>query len=308
MIQGDGKKTSLQLYGSDTIRDVVDKLNDAIGNGLGQKDLLAASADADKFAFFVTTPSSAGPMSTAGTLVINSAEAGAGGKIYAVGDEKLINALGLSDVQSATETKFNVTVNDADNPSHIIVSNVAIQGNELIGVVDKNADVIFADNSGIDANWDAANGKFALTPSGSAAITMVNLIGNTQVFQIGANEAQTMSAAVGDMRTAALGVDYVLVTDRESASKATTVIDEAIKMVSAQQSEFGALQNRLQHTINNLGVAGQNLTASQSQIQDVDMAQEMSGYSKVCILTQTANAMLAKANQSSQMVLQLLQG
>ncbi len=83
-------------------------------------------------------------------------------------------------------------------------------------------------------------------------------------------------------------------------------IDDAINDVSAERSKLGAIQNRLEHTISNLGVTMENLAASESRIRDVDMAQEMTEFTKNQILIQSATAMLAQANMKPQAVLQLL--
>ena len=84
------------------------------------------------------------------------------------------------------------------------------------------------------------------------------------------------------------------------------IVDGAIEAVSKQRSKLGAVQNRLEHTINNLGASGENLTAAESRIRDVDMAKEMSEFTKNNILSQASQAMLAQANQQPQNVLQLL--
>ncbi|MCY8478877.1 flagellin, partial [Bacillus atrophaeus] len=86
-----------------------------------------------------------------------------------------------------------------------------------------------------------------------------------------------------------------------------SAIDAATKQVSTQRSKLGAVQNRLEHTINNLGASSENLTAAESRIRDVDMAKEMSEFTKNNILSQASQAMLAQANQQPQSVLQLLQ-
>ncbi|GGF91488.1 flagellin N-terminal helical domain-containing protein [Paenibacillus abyssi] len=125
-------------------------------------------------------------------------------------------------------------------------------------------------------------------------------------FQIGANRGQTISFGIGDMRTAALGISSVDVSTASSASQSLDTLDKAIKNVSAQRSKMGAVQNRLEHTINNLQTASENLTAAESRIRDVDMAKEMMDFTKSNILSQAAQAMLAQANQQPQGVLQLL--
>ncbi len=103
------------------------------------------------------------------------------------------------------------------------------------------------------------------------------------------------------------GVESLSVSDNTNAGTTMDAIDAAINTVSAQRSELGAYQNRLEHTINNLTTSSENLTAAESRIRDVDMAKEMVEFTKMNILTQAAQSMLAQANQQPQGVLQLLQ-
>jgi flagellin len=309
LIAGDGQKATVQISASDTIGDLVDKLNRAVGDtgsGLGQAALTGA-ANADKFVSFVTAPSASGPEATGGTLVIRSAVAGGNGAIQFVGSESLLNALGLSEVQRATANRYTVTVRDAANPAQVLARNVTIEGNMLAGVIDPNIDVRFDSNADILTTWDAVNQQFRWSAAGDSYRTSVNLAGNPLVFQIGAGEGQVMGVAIGDMRAAALGVDHLVVTDRQSASKAITALDHAIDSVSSERSGLGAAQNRLEHTINNLTVMAENLTAAESRIRDVDMAAEMLEYTKLNVLSQVIQAMMVQANQLPQMVLRLLQ-
>ena len=97
------------------------------------------------------------------------------------------------------------------------------------------------------------------------------------------------------------------ITTADTAKSAISVINAAIDNISSMRSSFGALQNRLEHTINNLGVQTENISAAESRIRDVDMAKEMMAYTKNNILVQASQAMLAQANQVPQGVLQLLQ-
>ncbi|MDV6376989.1 flagellin Hag [Sporosarcina sp. GW1-11] len=130
-------------------------------------------------------------------------------------------------------------------------------------------------------------------------------ISNT-AFQVGANKGQTITIAINSMSSGALGVDALDVSDNTNANNTISAIDAAISSVSAERSKLGALQNRLEHTINNLGTSSENLTAAESRIRDVDMAKEMMDFTKNNILTQAAQAMLSQANQQPQGVLQLL--
>lgn len=125
-------------------------------------------------------------------------------------------------------------------------------------------------------------------------------------FHIGANGGQNISLNIGAMDATTLSVDSLDLTTQGGADTAITTINNAIETVSTERSKLGAYQNRLEHTINNLQVSSENLTAAESRIRDVDMAKEMMQYTKQQILLQSSNAMLAQANMVPQNVLQLL--
>ncbi len=131
---------------------------------------------------------------------------------------------------------------------------------------------------------------------------------NQLIFQIGANEGHNMIAGLDDMSAAALGLSTLSlkVTDQDSAERTVMVVDAAIHKVSTARAQLGAIQNRLEHTISNLGVAAENLTAAESRIRDADMAKEMMEFTKQQILMQSSMAMLAQANVQPQAVLQLM--
>ncbi|XNN70355.1 flagellin Hag [Bacillus pumilus] len=146
------------------------------------------------------------------------------------------------------------------------------------------------------------------------------------IFQIGANATQQIGVTIEDMGADAIGAKNagVIVTgqsvkdidvtkfadvaadDTGGFDEQLNIVDSAINQVSSQRAKLGAVQNRLEHTINNLGASSENLTAAESRIRDVDMAKEMSEFTKNNILSQASQAMLAQANQQPQNVLQLL--
>lgn len=126
-------------------------------------------------------------------------------------------------------------------------------------------------------------------------------------MQIGANASQNFSVTLEDMGSSSLGVRSVDVSSATSANTSISTIQTAIDRVSGERAKMGAYQNRLEHTINNLGTSSENLSAAESRIRDVDMAKEMMEFTKNNILSQAAQAMLAQANQQPQGVLQLLQ-
>jgi len=133
-----------------------------------------------------------------------------------------------------------------------------------------------------------------------------NNLGNSVMTQIGANAGQTAFISMGDMRTAALGIDKIDISTKFGAQTAIETVQNAMDRVSTQRANIGAIQNRLEHTVNNLTSASENITAAESRIRDVDMAKEMMSFQKNNILNQAATAMLAQANQQPQGVLQLL--
>ena len=116
-----------------------------------------------------------------------------------------------------------------------------------------------------------------------------------------------LKLSIGDMHVNALDLNSVDISTREGASAAMAKIKTAINTVSTSRGKLGAIQNRLEHTINNLGVTTENITSAESRIRDVDMAKEMMNYTKNSVLVQSAQAMLAQANQQPQSILQLLQ-
>ena len=155
---------------------------------------------------------------------------------------------------------------------------------------------------------DATGIEVSLTTGAGVGKNFVPTSGEGLTFQIGANgvEDQRVTLTIDDMGADSLGVAGVDVSTRDSANKAIDTIDSAISKVSMQRAGLGALQNRLEYTVNNLTTTNENLTNAESTIRDTDMATEMISYTKFNILQQASQAMLAQANQQPQAVLQLL--
>ncbi len=181
-----------------------------------------------------------------------------------------------------------------------------VTGNKLIGELNANVDVIWDAMANIEVTYDKDSARFLLKQSTEVYETILHIADNTTVFQIGANEGEDMSINIGNMSAESLGVHNLIVTDRASAARSITVIDGAINKVSLQRAKLGAYQNRLEHTINNLTTASTNMKSSESRIRDADMAKEMMNFTKLNILSQAGNSMLAQANQLPSSVLSLL--
>ncbi|GMQ60807.1 flagellin N-terminal helical domain-containing protein [Vallitalea maricola] len=127
-------------------------------------------------------------------------------------------------------------------------------------------------------------------------------------LQIGANEGQFMEVRIPNLSPKALGIDTLNLSTADGAQIAIGIVSNAVSQVSSIRAKLGAYQNRLEHTVNNLGVASESITEAMSRIQDADMAFEMAQYTQRNVIAQAGTSMLAQANQRPQSILQLLQG
>ena len=158
----------------------------------------------------------------------------------------------------------------------------------------------------IGSNAKASGGK--VTVSGNTTASPKIDGGKNLTLQIGdtSDDYNQMKVTIGDMHTYGMGIDGITVANQEGAQAAVQTIKNAINYVSGIRGDLGAVQNRLEHTGNNLSVMAENIQDAESTIRDTDVAEEMMSYVKNNILVQSAQAMLAQANQVPQGVLQLL--
>jgi len=130
--------------------------------------------------------------------------------------------------------------------------------------------------------------------------------GSSLQFQVGFEKNTVITVELDDARASALGIKGISVSSISKAQDALSAIQAAISTVSEIRAKFGAVQNRLEHTINNVGVNAENLSASESRIRNADMAKELTEFTRFQILVQAGTAMLAQANAVPQNVLRLL--
>jgi flagellin len=165
-----------------------------------------------------------------------------------------------------------------------------------------NLNLAFKQN-GVNAELNEGTGSFYIADGSTVSSNggLVLQVGDTN------DDFQKVSVQIDDMSSKGLGLKGLDISDQDKAGAAIDTIEAAVNKVSMQRGKLGALQNRLDHTLNNLDATQQNITAAESQIRDVDMAKEMTQYSKNNILVQAAQSMLAQANSLPQGVLSLLQ-
>lgn len=190
---------------------------------------------------------------------------------------------------------YEFVANTSSKPKTEGATAIVVGANEDATIANLNTAL---ENAGVKATKNGNNLVLSATKDG-AALTLQ--IGDTS------EDFNQMNVSVGDMHTAALGIADIDISTQAGAKAAVGKIKSAINSVSSTRGDLGAIQNRLEHTINNLSVTSENMTAAESRIRDVDMANEMMAYTKNNILVQSSQAMLAQANQLPQGVLQLLQ-
>ncbi len=251
----------------------------------------------------------------AGTYTIEIT--GATNSVTAILKDAQGNELGR--VEGADSTTGNIVITNNNDDTLVTIAAGKYNGNEGIIKFDVTitADIEVEGPDGSVKNYSGvkADSNSVMTVAGleldvaanlQADKTQVDVKNNGVQFHIGANEGQTTRLAINRIDIDSLKVADVDVRTQSGAEAAITSINKAIETVSSERSKLGAIQNRLEHTINNLGTSAENLTAAESRIRDVDMAKEMMEFTKQSILSQAAQAMLAQANQMPQGVLQLL--
>ena len=183
--------------------------------------------------------------------------------------------------------------------------------NRMVELATKAANGIYdtgVDRPAIKAELDALGTEISRITTSTKFNSTVLLDGKLSTqLQIGTEGTDILSVKVSALDASTLKVSNLVVSSATLANAAISTIREAINTVSTQRANLGAIQNRLEYTINNLDTTAENMTAANSRIRDTDMAKEMMNYTKMNVLTQAAQAMLAQANQQPQSVLQLLQ-
>lgn len=246
-------------------------------------------------------------------LNFESKEAGASRKVEVYCDNKdLADFLGIDTnsnnmkaVGKDAEIELTTTANKAQDGSEdaktfSLAATAAADGNK----------VTISDKDGFE--MVVMLEEDALTNAGGNAIASLDveltvLDAGPMTLQIGANEEQTVSISIPKVNSETLGIENVNVGNTNDAGEASTLFDKAINQVSSVRAKLGAYENRLEHAISNLDTSNENLTEALSRIEDLDMAEEMSNYTQLNVLSQAGTSMLAQANQLPQNILSLLQ-
>lgn len=315
-IYNQGKSTTIYLEQDDTIEDFDKKLTDALMElGLGADESTSSGrtvneslvryvskegvANSDSYKATAGTNES-----VPGTFVIQTAALGTDSELVFTGDQNLMNALGLAPIQEGVNSSIDVTVTDAHTGKFIGSDN--INDGKARNIID-GIDITIEQDAGIEPVWNDSTKSFEFNATKEVSTAYLHVVDNRTELQIGANQGQTLNISVGQLDTTGLEIDDVYVMDMELSQRSITKIDKALEILSATRATVGAQMNRLEYTISNLDTARENLTAAESRIRDLDIAEETTNLTKNQILVQSATSMVAQANKIPQQALSLLQ-
>ncbi|PLX68520.1 MAG: flagellin [Denitrovibrio sp.] len=301
---GNGTSATIYLEGDDTLSDVEEKFTEALVEelGMGSDDNNVNSHLVD----YVSVASDDGPKAVKGTFIIQSALTGEQGELAFSGDQRLIDGLSLNEIQESTNNTTKVEIYDAHTGDLIGTDET---GNDRVFGIIGGVEIVLDSRAGLDETWDTVSESIAFSTNEAASNEeyFLHVVDNSTDLQIGANEGQSLAVSIPQLDVTGLGLDDVTLVSQKLAQKAIPDIDAAVNKVVSIRATIGAQINRLEHTIVNLDTATENMTASESRIRDLDMADEMATFTRYQMLSQAGISMLAQANQIPQMALQLLQ-
>ncbi|HIZ89770.1 MAG TPA: flagellin [Candidatus Mucispirillum faecigallinarum] len=315
-IYNQGKSTTIYLEQDDTIEDFDKKLTDALMKlGLGADESTSNGrtineslvryvsqegvANSDSYKATASTNEA-----VPGTFVIQTAALGIDSELVFTGDQNLMNALGLATIQKGVNSSIDVTVTDAHSGKFVGSDN--INDGKARNIIE-GIDITIEQDAGVEPVWNDNTKSFEFNATNEVSTAYLHVVDNRTELQIGANEGQTLNISVGQLDTTGLEIDDVYVMDMELSQRSITKIDKALEILSATRATVGAQMNRLEYTISNLDTARENLTAAESRIRDLDIAEETTNLTKNQILVQSATSMVAQANKIPQQALALLQ-
>ena len=302
---GNGKTAKVTLEGSDTIADLESKLTSALIDQLGMgADVTntAATTINDNLVKFVETPGT-GDRAVQGTFVIQGALLGDDSNLTFVGDEGVLNGLGITQIQKAQDSALNVRVQDAHTGAFI--GEDTVTDGRLRNVI-QGVDLDIKPESATTITFDETKNEMVFSAKGEPTVAFLHIKDNSTVAAIGANEGQTLDISIGRLDTKSMEIDGITVATLEDSQKAITKLDMALEQISKARATAGAQMNRLEYTISNLNTTRENMVAAESRIRDLDIAQASSDLAAQQVVLQSATAMLAQANQIPSYAMQLL--
>lgn len=316
-IYGNGTHANVVLQGNDTLEGFAAKIRDAIvrskaagGLAMGVDGNLrrysvgAYPAGVDgNTCVFVDNPATAGDEVIEGTLVVRSTIPDSDGRLEFAGDEGLLAALSFATIQEPTDSFMEVTAHNAH--TGVLLGSQMVSDGIVRGLV-TGIDLYIDQRADTSVTYDEAKRAFTIASAAGDSVDHIHIVDSALRLQTGANEGEVLRASLGEISVASLELSGLLVVSEDLATEAIGRLDRAGERVSSERAKLGAYLNRLDITTRVLDITADNLTASESRIRDLDIAEETVDFTRDQILQQTGTALLAQANAIPQSVLQLL--
>ena len=304
--------SDIQVFATDTLGQLAQKMSLGINDpnvvtDLGMAATISDGATLVSIGLVGLAPAGGGVGAT--SVVITTPEPGR--SLVFGGESSLLTAMGFNEIQTAVFPIFSITVIDIgegtipNRQTRVYGDRAAnmVQGVDLQFRTTLDISISAVDKTTIQAYQVSQVVNNSLTgPDGF----VIQVSPRPLSFQIGPNHGNFLNTQIGDMSALSLGIDALNVSDQFFAQESIKTVDAAIVQVSAQRAALGAVQNRLESTIANLNVAEENLSASESQIRDLDFSDEITKFTSAQILTTSATSFLSQANALGQNVLTLL--
>ncbi len=312
----DNKITEVELFATDSLATVASRISLAINDPTLTTDLNLGgeiSRGASLVSISSVGSSSAGGQTGSTVLTIMNPEPGR--RLVWGGDDKTLSALGFNTIQEGEPPVFSVTVNNVSSPfEKFLPRTLKVFGERASGLI-QGVDINFRPTLNISLSGSSVEkvGAFyvpkLVTSSASQNNSfLLEITPRPLVFQIGSNQGDTLKTRISDISAKSLGISGINIVDQTLAGESIRTIDVALKRLNAERANLGAVQNRLESTINSLRVSSENLQSSESQIRDLDFSEEIVNFTSLQVLSQSASTFLAQANALSSTVLTLIGG
>ncbi len=312
----DNNLTEVELFATDSLSTVASRISLAINDPTLTTDLnlggeISHGASLVSISSVGTSPAGG----QIGSTVMTVMNPEPGRRLVWGGDDKTLSALGFNTIQEGEPPVFSVTVNNVSSPfEKFLPRTLKVFGERASGLI-QGVDINFRPTLNISLSGSSVDkvGAFNVPELVRSRATQNNtflleITPRPLVFQIGANQGDTLKTRISDISAKSLGISGINIVDQTLAGESIRTIDVALKRLNAERANLGAVQNRLESTINSLRVASENLQGSESQIRDLDFSEEIVNFTSLQVLSQSASTFLAQANALSSTVLTLIGG
>ncbi|MEA2063220.1 MAG: flagellin [Gemmatimonadota bacterium] len=306
--------TDIEIFATDSLQTVASRISLAMNDPDQTTDLNLGGGVSDGATLvslsYIGQASAGGQM---GSMMMTIMNPEPGRRLVWGGDDKALSAFGFSKIQEPQSPVFSITINNLSGAfTRYIPQTIKVFGDRASGLI-PGLDIKFRPtlNISLSASESIQVGgfnipKLVVSKYQANSDFLIQVTPRPLVFQIGANQGDTLVTKIGDISSNSLGISGINIVDQTLAQESIRTIDVALNRLNAERANLGAVQNRLESTIRSLNIASENLTDSESQIRDLDFSDEIINFTGYQILTQSATSFLAQANALSNTVLTLI--